>query len=950
MPNIPQRTFSRGEIDPKLNSRVDLAAYFASLATCRNAYVPRSGGVVNRPGTEFVGETLTPAKAVKLVPFVFSADDAYALEFGDLYMRVIRDGAYVTESSYSIASISTATSAVVTLTGHPYSNGDEVYITGVVGMVDANNLNGINGLTFVVSSSAANSFSIKYKQSLTNVDTTGFSAYSSAGTTARLYTLTTTYTETQVDDLNYCQAQDTIVLAHTSHPPRNLIRSGHASWALSVIKTHRYEAPRAATATVGIAGGRTVKYKITAIFAADGTESLPCTATSFNIATASQTSPCNITSTAHPFVAGDEVRIASVAGMTELNERQYIVATAATNTFTLLNTDATTYAAYSSGGVVARCHVQITSAGTPTTTSPNVLSWSVPMLLSATSTTAAAIYSIYRESGGIYSLIGSTSDTTFNDSNFTANAAYTPTVYNELFLFSGNYPGVCIFYQQRLLLGSTTNKPRTFWGSVIGDIYNFTVHYPLEEDDPFEFTIADNEVTAIRGFADLRRLLLLTDAAEGAANGDGSGALTVTQPNIRQYSHNGSSTLRPIIANTAVIYVQKQGSLVRDLGFDFGEDGYKGVDITAWNAHLLDGHTIVDWTYKKLPDSTVWAVRDDGVLLSLTYVKEQQIAGWARHDMDGDVENVCAIPEGTETALYMVVLRTINGSDHRYVERMATRAVVDATDIRDYIGMDCTKVYDGRNTTAAHTMTLTGATYTTTSTVNCTSSTAFFTAASVGRYVFLHSGTDIVRLLIVTYTSTTVVSGTPDITVPASLQAVATSEWGIGTTKVRNLWHLEGESLSVLGDGWARANPNSSSYTVATVASSLITLSSAHEVLNLGLPYVTDLKTLDIDNPQGQSVMDQSKIISHSTVYVNNTREFWVGEALPDDNSHDGLLPSIAQRPSGTYLNAPPELYSEPLTVALKARWNKGGRTCIRGLDPYPMEIISICPHFKMGK
>lgn len=943
-PNIAQRTFSRGAIDPKLNSRVDLAAYFASLATCRNAYVPRSGGVVSRPGTEFVGETLYPSKAVRLIPFVFSADDAYALEFGDNYMRVIRDGAYVTETAVNIASISSASAAVVTATGHGYSNGDEVYITGVVGMTE------VNGLTYVVASAAANSFSIKYKQSLTAVDSSGFTAYSSGGTCSRLYTLTTTYTETQVDDLNFCQAQDTIILAHPSHPPRKLIRSGHASWTLSVIKTHRYEAPRAASGTVGVAGSGTTKYKITAIFAADGTESLPCTGTSQNIASITQANPAVVTLTSHGYSNGDEVRIANVGGMTELNERQFIVASAATNSFALLNTNSTSYTAYTSGGVVARTHIQLTSAGTPTTTSPNVLSWSVPQLLTATSTTAASVYSIYRESGGIYSLIGSTSDTTFNDTNLAANAAYTPTVYNELFLFAGDYPSVCIFYQQRLILGSSTNKPRTFWGSVIGDIYNFTVHYPLEEDDPFEFTIADNEVTAIRGFADLRRLLLLTDAAEGAANGDGSGALTNSQPNIRQYSHNGSGTLRPIIANTAVLYVQKQGSLVRDLSFDFGEDGYRGVDITAWNAHYLDGHTIVDWAYKKLPDSTVWAVRDDGALLSLTYVKEQQIAGWTEHDTDGEFENVCAIPEGTETALYLVVQRTINGTAHRYVERMASRAVTDPTDIRDYIGMDCAGIYDGRNTNTSRTMTLTGSSYTTTSTVNCTCTASVFTAQDVGKYVFLHSGTSIVRLLIVTYTSPTVVSGTPDITVPVAMRSTALSEWGIGVTSIRNLWHLEAESLSILGDGWTRANPNYSTYATATVSNGIATMSSPAEVAILGIPFVTDIKTLDIDNPNGQSVMDQSKIISHSTVYANNTREFWVGEALPDDNSQTGLMPSIAQRPSGTYLNAPPELFSEPLTVALKARWNKGGRTCIRNVDPYPLEVISICPHFKMGK
>lgn len=952
MPNIAQRTFSRGEIAPKLNSRVDLAAYFASLSTAKNAYVPRSGGIINRPGTEWVGEVFDSTKTVRLIPFVFSADDAYTLEFGNLYMRVIRDGAYVTETATNIAGISAAAQAVVTSTAHGYSNGDEVFISGVVGMIQVNNL------VYIVSDVAANTYKIKYKQSVSYVDSSGFTAYTSGGTAARIYTLTTTYVEADLSAITYDQSYDTIFLTHRTYPPKKLVRTGHASWTISTIKTHRWEAPRVVAGTVGVAGGKTTKYKISAIFQADGTESLPGTATAYNIASISKANPAVVTLTAHPYANGDEVRISNVSGMTEVNERQFVVASAATNSFSLLNTDSSSYTTYSSAGYAARTHIQIPSAGTPTTTSPNVLSWTVPELLTATSATQAALYSIYRESGGIYTLIGQTSDTTFNDTNLTGNAAYSPTVYAEHFLFAGDYPGVCVLYQQRLLLGSTTNKPRTFWGSVTGDIYNFTVHFPLEEDDPFEFTVSNNAITAIRNMADLRRLLLFTDATEGAANGDGSGTLTVSQPNIRQYTYNGSTTLKPIIANGSALYVQKQGSVVRDLGFDFGSDAYKGDDLTAWNAHLVDGYTLVDWTYQKLPDSIIWAVRDDGVLLALTYIREQQIVGWTRHITDGTVENVCAIPEGTQTALYLLVKRTINGGTHRYIERMTHRTITDPTDNRDSIFMDCSETYDGRNTNTAHTMTLTASTYTTTSTVTCTANFSQFTAADVGKYVFLHgldtSGDDaLVRLLIVTYTSATVVSGTPDITVPVPMQSTALTEWGIGVTSVRGLWHLEAESLSILGDGWERANPNMSNsvYSDVTVASGIATLSSAHEILHFGLPYVTDLQTVDIDNPQGQSLMDQNKLCTHVSVYLNASREFWTSEEFPStDGSQTDMKPSIAQRPSGTYLDAPPELLSEPVFVALKAKWNIGGRLCLRSISPYPLEVIAICPHFRLGK
>src|SRR6185436_8722105 len=203
MPNIAQRTFARAEIAPTLNSRVDLAAYFASLSTCRNAFVPRSGGVTSRPGTEFVGEVKDSTKTVRLIPFVFSEDDSYILEFGNLYVRFIRDGGYVTQTATNIVNITQASPGVVTSTAHGYSNGDEIFVSGVVGMVEVNNL------VFVVANASANGYTMTYKQSGSAVNTGGFTAYSSGGTAARIYSVTTTYAEADLDTLDYAQQQDT---------------------------------------------------------------------------------------------------------------------------------------------------------------------------------------------------------------------------------------------------------------------------------------------------------------------------------------------------------------------------------------------------------------------------------------------------------------------------------------------------------------------------------------------------------------------------------------------------------------------------------------------------------------------------------------------------------------------------------------------------------------------
>lgn len=80
------------------------------------------------------------------------------------------------------------------------------------------------------------------------------------------------------------------------------------------------------------------------------------------------------------------------------------------------------------------------------------------------------------------------------------------------------------------------------------------------------------------------------------------------------------------------------------------------------------------------PDSVLWAVRDDGTLLGMSYVPEQQVFGWHHHDTDGFVESATVITEDGVDNLYLVVRRTINGRQVRYIERLEQRLFVDQAD------------------------------------------------------------------------------------------------------------------------------------------------------------------------------------------------------------------------------------------------------------------------------
>ena len=280
---IPQPSFGRGEISPSLYGRFDLSAYSIGAKVLENWLVTRAGGIINTPGTKFIGEVKDSSKRHRLIPFAFNTTQTYALEFGDLTMRVIKDGGYVLEGNKVITGITKANPAVVTSAAHSYANGDWVYISGVVGMTE------VNGRTFKVAGAATNTFQLQEVDG-TNVNSTSYSNYTSAGTAARVYTLATPYAHTDLPLLKYKQSADVMTLTHKAYEQRELTRTGHANWTLTTVTYGPTIAAPAITANVmtGTGTNASYYYKASAIDPTTGEESVPSseyTATGFTDAT-----------------------------------------------------------------------------------------------------------------------------------------------------------------------------------------------------------------------------------------------------------------------------------------------------------------------------------------------------------------------------------------------------------------------------------------------------------------------------------------------------------------------------------------------------------------------------------------------------------------------------------------------------------------------------------------
>ena len=98
--------FTAGELSPRLDGRNDLAKYSAGCATVENMVIYPHGAAARRPGTQFVASVKTPAAKTRLIPFEFSTEQTYILEFGNQYIRFYRNNGQI-ESSGSAYEIST---------------------------------------------------------------------------------------------------------------------------------------------------------------------------------------------------------------------------------------------------------------------------------------------------------------------------------------------------------------------------------------------------------------------------------------------------------------------------------------------------------------------------------------------------------------------------------------------------------------------------------------------------------------------------------------------------------------------------------------------------------------------------------------------------------------------------------------------------------------------------
>lgn len=549
----------------------------------------------------------------------------------------------------------------------------------------------------------------------------------------------------------------------------------------------------------------------------------------------------------------------------------------------------------------------------------------------------ASYYNIYKDNAGagVYGFVGRSTGLSFTDNNLLPTKTDTPPTGLDPFVGAGNFPSAVGYFQQRLAYAATDNNPQTLWFSRTGIFTNFGYSTPIKDDDSIQWTIASTEVNRINHLLPLRTLLTLTDGAEWTIQGSAAGFTSKTINGDPQ-TYNGISDLRPLPVNDTALYAQERGRTVTAIGYSLEADGFSGTDISLFSPHLLQEYSLVDWDYQKLPYSIVWGVREDGQMVSCTYLPQQDVTGWHRHDTDGQVLSVCCVPEGREDSVYLCVARVIEGVTQHYVERMASRQIqrYQGQALASYAYfVDCGLSYDGSNANPSLTVTVTGGTdWKYPEALTMTASASLFVVGDVGNEIQYKAtpSAEPFRFQITAYTSSTFVTVRPMGSVPPAIRDVPFSNWAKALDSFSGLSHLEGKTVSILADGNVAAQQ--------VVNGGTITLPDPAAIVHIGLPYRSEVETLQINVPGAETLTNKRKQLKSVNLLLLESRGGLVGA------TRDTLWEFKQREDTDDYGSI--DLISTPITQTITDTWLGLGQFVVVQDDPLPMNILGLVPQF----
>lgn len=505
------------------------------------------------------------------------------------------------------------------------------------------------------------------------------------------------------------------------------------------------------------------------------------------------------------------------------------------------------------------------------------------------------------------------------------------------------YPGSVVFHEDRLFFAGATDAPQRTDGSNSGDYENFSptsVTGTVTDSHAVAYTLNSNDVNLIRWqVSDEKGLLVGTVAGEWIIRpGSSGGALTPTNVSAKQVTYYGSANIQPAQAGKALIFTQRSARKVRELSYFYNVDGYLAPDMNTIAEHITQSG-ITQMAYQKEPQSLIWCVRDDGVLIGMTYERDLESlkVGWHRHILGGvsdaggtqaKVESVAVIPspDGSREDVWITVQRYINGSVKRYIEYLTP--IFNATiEQEDAFFVDGGLTYDSP-------LTITGVTKANPGVV-----TSALHGLSTGNSILVKNVLGMTELNEQVFKITVVNANSFSIQTPAGAN-VNTTSYGTYVsggearklvTALSGLGHLEGQTVSILADGAVQPDQ--------AVSSGALTLTIPAAVVHMGLGYESDGQLLRIDAGAADgTALGKTRRTHRVGLLLHRSLGLKLGFSFEE-------LEAITFRTSSDPGSRAPALFSGIISETLPADYDFENQVCFRQDQPLPVTVLAVMPH-----
>ncbi|CAB4200234.1 hypothetical protein UFOVP1356_30 [uncultured Caudovirales phage] len=510
------------------------------------------------------------------------------------------------------------------------------------------------------------------------------------------------------------------------------------------------------------------------------------------------------------------------------------------------------------------------------------------------------------------------------------------------------WPSQVNFYKERLVFGRGQN----LWLSVSGDYENFSSKDNsgvVVADMAISLTLQSDKVNNLQWMSSNDALLCGTAGGEFAVQSITTnlpfGPDNVTAPSVSSF---GSRNMIPVKIGEATLFVQRSGTKMRDVIYDYISNKFQSTDQNVMADHITQGG-LIQIVYQQEPYSIIWGVRADGLLVAMTYSREQYdsppFGGWHRHPLGGSylggpavVESLAVIPApaADKDEVWLIIKRTVNGVTKRYVEYLEYERRFN-DDPQDAFYVDCGLTLD--NTKAATLTPGTGATVAGTTGVVFTAGSAIFSAGMVDReiqYRYWVLDADgktrnyaTSRALITAYTDTTHVTAT--ILQPfQSLTAIASGAWRTTVVNISGLSHLEGQTVAILGDG--------ATYPQQVVSGGAIVLPTSAAKVQIGLPQRARLQTMRLKDGSGDgTTQGKTSRINKASVRLLDTLGCKMGPSF-------GNLDEIDFRSVADQMDGPPALFTGDKLVDFDGDYSTDPWVCLETSEPQPCTVVAVMP------